>query len=304
MLAVIKLPKKNKNMRKESFILLTFLIVGNFGLYSQISFIKFDIEQYGLLAEHNYTYENDVICGSNCSGYKIYYDGIEVHSNYPYDYGYYSVEDLLIINDSVGFMVEWLSDWVGHKVNKTNNYGHNWNFIGGGAYYPIGLYIVNKNTGYLITSSSLPSILYITRVSDIQQRMITINNVINDTVIADTIFGEPFCEIDTLSFDIKNGSDTIKIRISLHQEPLSINDDLKQKNFQIFPNPANDFFTFELDDNGIEEFEIRIYDNMGKIVKSPIISNRKIQINHLSQGIYLVKILFNNDRFVSKLIKN
>jgi hypothetical protein len=56
MLAVIKLPKKNKNMRKESFILLTFLIVGNFGLYSQISFIKFDIEQYGLLAEHNYTY--------------------------------------------------------------------------------------------------------------------------------------------------------------------------------------------------------------------------------------------------------
>ena len=157
------------------------------------------------------------MCGSHSAGYRIYLNGAEVFEKCA-NLEHYSIINLVFVNDSTGFIVERNNN--GHTVYKTTNSGIHWQPIGGGAPVYFGFYLVNVHTGYLVTYWNNPQNLYITRVSDINNHSFSDSNINQDTIINDTIFGESFCNLDTLEFKIKNNNDTIDYKIAFIAKPL------------------------------------------------------------------------------------
>lgn len=79
---------------------------------------------------------------------------------------------------------------------------------------------------------------------------------------------------------------------------LSTND-LNQSGFVIYPNPAKNFFSIDINESG----SLKIFDLSGRplIEKGKVNPNEKIQIN-LSNGIYLVEFSHSGKRHIQKLI--
>ena len=272
-------------------------------MIAQISFIGFDQTQCGLITNHGYTFENiNMMCGSHSSGYEIYNDENKVYEK-CIEFGGCSVIQLQFVDETTGFLLESNSN--GHTVYKTTNSGTTWTNIGGGAPTLLGFYIVNPNTGYLVTTWDNPTAVYITRVSDIDSRFITDNMIINDTIIADTIFGEPFCSINELDFKIKNGSDTVNYKIEFEIEPLGISDYHRYSGFKVFPNPAKDFIEIDNKEFLMGDCFIRIYNNLGCMVKEHKVANtNKLDIGDLETGVYLLEISNQDAKAFCKIIKN
>lgn len=88
--------------------------------------------------------------------------------------------------------------------------------------------------------------------------------------------GNSVLYVDNLSFD------SLITTLPKHNEIAS--------NFELYPNPANDIITFDID--GINDFLVNIYNNAGQIVKSQILTGdqRKINIMDLKSGIYIMEI--------------
>jgi len=68
----------------------------------------------------------------------------------------------------------------------------------------------------------------------------------------------------------------------------------------VFPNPASNY----IDIKGIEqESDLQIFDVLGNsILKSKILSNRRIYLKDLSSGMYLVKISSNYTAYSQRII--
>jgi len=69
------------------------------------------------------------------------------------------------------------------------------------------------------------------------------------------------------------------------------NEDFKIQDFKLFPNPAKGFTTIELPIN-INEAQVKIYDNLGRVVRNQSITNSENNINtsDLTSGSYLVVV--------------
>lgn len=74
--------------------------------------------------------------------------------------------------------------------------------------------------------------------------------------------------------------------------------------FDIFPNPAQDFLTIQLP-NEIMNGSIEVFDFLGRLVKSKQINkvDNKLNLNHLSQGVYLIRLISEGKIAVRKFIK-
>ena len=288
-------------MRKIKLICRVLLIFFIQPIYAQISFIEFEQPQCGLISDHGYTFENlSMMCGSHSSGYKIYLDGNKVFEK-CIEFGGCSIIELMFIDKSTGFLVEGNNN--GYSVYKTDNSGASWISIGGGAPTFLGFYLVNINTGYLITTWDNPLNLYITRVSDISSRFISDSEINNDTIINDTIFGINLCDIDSLSFKIKNSSDTIKYQISFIKTPISIDNFEHYTNFNVFPNPTYDFISISKDIQINEDSQVNILDIKGRIVKRFLNIHEKYYIGDLKKGLYFIEIINYDTRFIGKVLK-
>jgi len=94
-----------------------------------------------------------------------------------------------------------------------------------------------------------------------------------------------------------------KYSFELPQDTLQYND-----NFLIYPNPSNGFFNIKYKDISIEQINLSIYDINGKHLfyrsyptsDSNLIEN--INVSHLSNGLYLLKIHYNGTVIYKKLI--
>lgn len=74
--------------------------------------------------------------------------------------------------------------------------------------------------------------------------------------------------------------------------------DVKMENITIYPNPINDYLFIELN----EDFQIKIFSIGGKIVFEDN-GSKKIDLTHISSGIYTVQIETKNSIFKRKVIK-
>jgi hypothetical protein len=86
----------------------------------------------------------------------------------------------------------------------------------------------------------------------------------------------------------------------------SISEKIKsQANYQVYPNPAQDFIIVKTDFN-FKNGKISVYDLNGKMIKSEPIEayENKIDMNSLVSGFYIIKIeSLNGDSFFEKIIK-
>lgn len=279
------------------------ILLGCFSLNvnAQITFIEFEQEQCGLITEHGFTFENiPLMCGSHSSGYKIYLNGAQVFEK-CIEFGGCSILEIMFINETTGFLVETNPN--GHSVYKTINSGTSWSYFGGGAPTFLGFYLVNENTAYLLTTWDNPLNLYINRASDIRNRVISDSEIMNDTLINDTIFGIGFCDYDTLGFKIKNANDTIHYQILFNVELVSINNITYDNQIRIYPNPADDFIEFSQNFRLCDECRIKVFDTNGKLIESFNYTNKRIYIGDLKAGIYFIEVSDRDKRRIGKLIK-
>lgn len=92
-------------------------------------------------------------------------------------------------------------------------------------------------------------------------------------------------------------------------EPVSKNDynhdNLESKIF-IYPNPAKEFIYIDLADNKLENCSVKLIDLNGTIViESVLRSNKnKIDVSHLSPGIYFIEISYGPQKFSESIIIN
>lgn len=72
----------------------------------------------------------------------------------------------------------------------------------------------------------------------------------------------------------------------------------------IYPNPVNNGRIYVSTDQNSNSRDIEIYDMLGKKVFSSTIfnSNKEININHLSPGVYMIKVKENNNSVTRKLV--
>lgn len=74
-------------------------------------------------------------------------------------------------------------------------------------------------------------------------------------------------------------------------------------NFKIYPNPSNGKFNIDFADYG--NYSVEIYSVIGQKVFELKETNKKnIEVNHLQQGIYLVKVTKDSQSIVKKIIIN
>ncbi|WP_395055005.1 T9SS type A sorting domain-containing protein [Flavobacterium sp.] len=105
-------------------------------------------------------------------------------------------------------------------------------------------------------------------------------------------------ELDYYSFPRISNS-IVDIGASEYQFPLS-NSENFVSDFKIFPNPAiNNFQILNAD----SEISFQIFDCIGnKILEKTILENQQIDISNFSNGIYFVKLFFDNKTVTKKLI--
>lgn len=72
--------------------------------------------------------------------------------------------------------------------------------------------------------------------------------------------------------------------------------------FLIYPNPASDYFSIELN-NISESVLVEIFDNYGRMVSSQeIIENQPISVSDLDRGIYFYKFVYNGNLSSGKIV--
>ena len=107
-----------------------------------------------------------------------------------------------------------------------------------------------------------------------------------------------FANINT--WEPATGYNNLLQTISLKTLDLDSYSDSKKR--LIYPNPASDFITIELENNNEEK--IKIYNIYGQLVKEVSISNnQKLNITELTNGIYTVSFQSNKSSTSIKFIK-
>lgn len=92
------------------------------------------------------------------------------------------------------------------------------------------------------------------------------------------------------------------------KEPaFSVDENSSANNFKLFPNPANTFFQINNQNNTSQLKEVTIHSLSGQLINTVNISseNQKISTDQLTNGIYIVRLISNNDAVsYHKLVKN
>jgi len=291
-------------MRKIVFALL--FLFATFKVSAQITFLGFDQPFCGSPLSLTYTYASYSTGGGSSAlhGYKIYRNGIEV---FYFPGGSMSLStsciDLMFINDSTGFLVEYIGG-MGTRVKKTSDYGVSWISIGTSSPGYKALYIINANFVYEVTSIS--SYVFVARCSDVvapQPYFINDDSVNTDVYKVDTVFNNSLCNIDSLNIFFTNSlGDTIDYHINLFYIPVAIGiDDLTpaKNKYSVYPNPAKNQIIVE--GNSISQIEIYSIDGQ-KIATS---FSSILDIESLSNGVYFLRILdssgnIGNSKFIKQ----
>lgn len=157
--------------------------------------------------------------------------------------------------------------------------------------------IIHFNVGQTQSHSSvgffeMPLPIKVTGTSG-QIAYLVLNNISNDQYFAEAL---PFT-VSSVQFNYENQIITKGSSVTKDSGILAVNDPSKTE-VKIYPNPVND----QLSVSGTSKTEIyQIFTADGKLVMSGKLSDQNfIQVNHLSSGIYFLKIADKNLKFMKK----
>ncbi|TXD64697.1 S8 family serine peptidase [Polaribacter glomeratus] len=81
-------------------------------------------------------------------------------------------------------------------------------------------------------------------------------------------------------------------------------DNFKDSSIKIFPNPIKDIFSISVDEYAAESLSIKIFNTLGQLVfEKSRLTSKTIDSNDLKNGIYILKIQYENQQKTVKLIK-
>lgn len=81
--------------------------------------------------------------------------------------------------------------------------------------------------------------------------------------------------------------------------PISVNDHFK--NIKVFPNPVSDILYFEIDNSSKSQIEIFTMDD--KLILNQILSDNKVDLSSLQNGIFIIKLRNGNNQWIFKIVK-
>jgi PKD repeat protein len=109
-----------------------------------------------------------------------------------------------------------------------------------------------------------------------------------------------------------NAAPSVELNIAMAIHPVvdynvGINTSIASRLMNIFPNPTDGVFYLETE-NLRKDAKVGIYNSVGTLVYENIIHNSpkqsKIDVSGLESGIYIIKVISNQDTFFNKIIKN
>ena len=85
--------------------------------------------------------------------------------------------------------------------------------------------------------------------------------------------------------------------LSLQDEVIAAND------IMIYPNPSKDEINIQLQSSDSVE-SVEVYSLLGKKMNLSNLHNNKLDISHLSKGIYIIKVKGSRKSYTKKIIRN
>jgi len=90
--------------------------------------------------------------------------------------------------------------------------------------------------------------------------------------------------------------------------PSKIKEEFKGIKIQVFPNPVSDYMIIDFKDVGKNNFyTIKLFTSNGKLVLTqevtPYLNHKRINLSEINSGIYILKVIINNQSQTFKLIK-
>jgi hypothetical protein len=302
------------NIKKHLFVLLLFLVYQINSVHAQI--IGHIPTECGVITNAPYYYTNGSV-GSHGHGFSLYHFNTVIYEEGELWDGPWA-RGLKFINDTTGFFFKSLDYCLTmYKIN-TNTLTFFNSFSTVICYSPYGfdLFIVNYNLTYLMdfsntnvgNPSDINAFVKIYRCSDIMPDTLLIEDTQRTTNITvhDTIIGEPFCpNLNEINFKYLHNSDTITYTILLHFIPQATINEIKTFDYNIFPNPTNEFIY--INTKNIESpTQIKIYNELGIVNKSIILNSGdklNIYIGDLNNSLYIAEIINNKTKSYYKFIK-
>jgi hypothetical protein len=91
---------------------------------------------------------------------------------------------------------------------------------------------------------------------------------------------------------------------TVHVEIVGVEDN-NQVNFSIYPNPNNGKFVIQMNDELIDNANFELFDAMGNLVYSKVLTNTNkhdISLKNVAYGVYTVRITSSNNSTTQKLV--
>lgn len=114
-------------------------------------------------------------------------------------------------------------------------------------------------------------------------------------------------EVSTSTFT----NSQIKLTEGFHQKDIKITEvnvpSINQFKFEVYPNPATNYIVIKADAINIPKVRSIISDTNGKVIMKPTISstNQEIDVSQLTNGIYYLRILYDNNTIKTyKIVKS
>ena len=97
---------------------------------------------------------------------------------------------------------------------------------------------------------------------------------------------------DLYAMTQRGGTNSNGVVFKLSTLTTDVNENNEEKGFAIFPNPASDIITFNIDNANNVDLTLNIYNLVGKLVRTELIKQgqQQISIGDLNNGIYIIEM--------------
>tara|TARA_B100000795_G_scaffold191933_1_gene146440 strand:+ start:1090 stop:1674 length:585 start_codon:yes stop_codon:yes gene_type:complete len=118
------------------------------------------------------------------------------------------------------------------------------------------------------------------------------------------VYSHTFTTVGVNTYECSPHPDSMNGTITVTSSTAGISEN-KTLSFSMYPNPASDELNIQLP-SGSDKAAVGIFDYTGRLVKSKTITlnNSRIDINNLSNGIYMIRVSSNAKIGAQKFIKN
>jgi hypothetical protein len=179
------------------------------------------------------------------------------------------------------------------KIIKTTNGGTNWSALTSGVSNDIfSIYFVDANTGYAVGWTKVLKTIDAGATWTIQATGISGTN--------DNLNGVFFINANT-GFTVGNKGRILK---TINGGGVGIAENTKISAVSIYPNPANDIVSVNINNNSHADCIMKIYNITGEVVKTLLLNQnlQDVSVSDLTNGIYFVEIKSDNWTEKQKLI--